>query len=115
MIAKICIDFLDYRLIKCHSLSSVLFFGHKKHVVHHITLSCWLAGHFTPPVMGLQGGVSQFHFAPEFDFLISAAFHANETLEISEHFDTSQMPHSRSLTFSFCQNFNRSESADNIP
>ena len=26
-------------------------------------------------------------FQPEFDFLISAAFHANETLEITEHFD----------------------------
>ena len=26
-------------------------------------------------------------FRPEFDFLISAAFHANETLEITEHFD----------------------------
>ena len=43
--------------------------------------------------MCLRGEVSQFHFAPEFDFLISAAFHANETLEISEHFDMSQMPH----------------------
>ena len=48
-----------------------------------------LPGHFTPPVTRLQGGVSQFHFAPEFDFLISAASHANETLEISEHFDMS--------------------------
>ena len=71
-----------------------LFFGPK--YMLFITLHCLarLLGHFTPPVMGLQGGVSQFHFAPEFDFLISAAFHANETLEISEHFDTSQMPRS---------------------
>ena len=37
--------------------------------------------------MCLWGQVSQFHFSPEFDFLISAAFHANETLEITEHFD----------------------------
>ena len=44
--------------------------------------------------MRLEGGVSQFHFAPEFDFLISAAFHANEPVEITEHFDMSQMPHS---------------------
>ena len=61
-----------------------------------ITLHCLacLPGHFTPPVMRLEGGVSQFHFAPEFDFLISAAFHANEPVEITEHFDMSQMPHS---------------------
>ena len=54
--------------------------------VHHVIYIVW-EGHFTPPVMCLWGQVSQFHFSPEFDFLISAAFHANETLEITEHFD----------------------------